>query len=408
VRQRQSKMWRPGLHPTRSNDAVCASLRHSLEQRYHNRDVTQATSCVLPFGADGGEIFDTQAGAQENISTPRSEPAQLAETPNIVLYLPITELNRDSKQFSKRDSHKAGDVIQSASPASDTTLCDESTTYTDDHVNEGKGAQADAPFDGLCALTPAPRRRVRHERNISTDSAYSAIRTPTIPLRARAKTNDGMLQLKASSTRDHSSTITMRSRHRRKVSLNIPIKPSHTQLQNLQHPNLSGWTASYRAPEADNEASVILTPEERELEYKHRHTFIGTASLDDFLETLELSDEHTTTKAAVIRSFITLSSSEQLHARQCSAEPHGWELVSRITSEVTSTDYVAQLQVKLGSITLRQFLDLVPFDEKGDVGALLVVKAFSAASHMDSRAGVGTGSKARAFRSWMITNEYGV
>jgi hypothetical protein len=68
-------------------------------------------------------------------------------------------------------------------------------------------------------------------------------------------------------------------------------------------------------------------------------------------------------------------------------------------------DYVVQLRVKLGSITLRQFLDMVPFDEGDEVAAMRVIEAFSAASHMDAKAGVGTKSKARAFRKWIVTQE---
>ena len=43
--------------------------------------------------------------------------------------------------------------------------------------------------------------------------------------------------------------------------------------------------------------------EERELEYKHRHIFVGTASLDDFLEILEVGPTYTTTKRQVAKAF---------------------------------------------------------------------------------------------------------
>lgn len=148
------------------------------------------------------------------------------------------------------------------------------------------------------------------------------------------------------------------------------------------------------------------TPAERELEYKHRHTFVGTASLDDLLELLEMNATYMTTKAAVMRAFVSLASNEQLQARQSSTQPNGWDLVSRVTPDISITDFVAQLQVKLGSITLRQFLDMVPFDEKTDVMALRVVEAFSIASHIDAKAGMDAGSKARAFRNWMIGRGY--
>jgi hypothetical protein len=70
--------------------------------------------------------------------------------------------------------------------------------------------------------------------------------------------------------------------------------------------------------------------------------------------------------------------------------------------DVTSVDYIVQLRVKLGSITLRQFLDLIPFDEDDEAAAVHVVEAFSIASHMDTTAAIGTISKAKAFRSWLV------
>lgn len=146
----------------------------------------------------------------------------------------------------------------------------------------------------------------------------------------------------------------------------------------------------------------VLTQQEAELEYKHRHTFIGTACLDDFLELLEVNTMQDTTRQAVTKTFMALASHEQMYARQCSTCPDGWDVVSRTTPEITNSDFIAQLQVKLGSVTLRQFLDLIPFDEYGEVGALQVVKAFSAASHIDAKAHAGPGSKARAFRNYMV------
>ncbi|RMZ70859.1 hypothetical protein GMOD_00008505 [Pyrenophora seminiperda CCB06] len=146
----------------------------------------------------------------------------------------------------------------------------------------------------------------------------------------------------------------------------------------------------------------------RDLEYKQRRTFIGTGSLDDFLELLEVSDTHLTTQDAVVRAFVQLSSVEQMYARQFSPEPDGWELVSRIkldVMDVTSIDYVVHLQVKLGSITLRQFLDMIPFDKNQQAAAMQVVEAFSAASHIDVKANMGTRTKARSFRSWIVTQK---
>jgi hypothetical protein len=45
---------------------------------------------------------------------------------------------------------------------------------------------------------------------------------------------------------------------------------------------------------------------------------------------------------------------------------------------------------------------LIPFDEADEVAVMRVVEAFSVASHLDATAGIGTGSKAKAFRSWLV------
>ena len=145
-----------------------------------------------------------------------------------------------------------------------------------------------------------------------------------------------------------------------------------------------------------------LDREERDLEYIHRHTFIGTASLDDFLELLDVSSDHTTSKVKVAKAFTSLAATEQLQAREQSLSGEGWEFVSRIDATSNQDDYVTNAHVKLGSICLRQFLELVPFDEKDEVAAMNVVEAFGAASHLDASVGISTGLKARGFRKWML------
>jgi hypothetical protein len=139
------------------------------------------------------------------------------------------------------------------------------------------------------------------------------------------------------------------------------------------------------------------------LEYKHRHTFIGTASLDDFLEVLDVSPEHNiTNKEAVIRAFILLASSERLLARQASLKPDGWSVLARTSAETVNTDYVEQAKAKLGSIVLRQFLDLITFNEEEEASAMAVVEAFTAASHLDAQAIKNEASRAKAFRKRMV------
>ncbi|ORY13841.1 hypothetical protein BCR34DRAFT_480424, partial [Clohesyomyces aquaticus] len=142
--------------------------------------------------------------------------------------------------------------------------------------------------------------------------------------------------------------------------------------------------------------------EERDLEYKHRHTFIGTASLDDFLEILEMTKDHKTDKSKVTKAFKMLAANEQAQARQTSPRPEGWELVTTITPKLSDgPDYLSQAYVKLGAVTLRQFLELIAFDQHDVALATAVVEAFIAASFLDKNAS-SHASKARMFRRWMI------
>lgn len=156
----------------------------------------------------------------------------------------------------------------------------------------------------------------------------------------------------------------------------------------------------------DNAMMGVLTAEEREMEYKHRHTFIGTASLDDFLELLEISPSHRVTQSAVARAFIELASTEHSYARQYSTKPDGWGLVTRTTvgyKDIAIADYVVQSRVKLGTITLRQFLSMISFDQDNTAAVVKILDAFSAASYLDAKTNMDAENKARAFRSWIIS-----
>ncbi|KAF2119955.1 hypothetical protein BDV96DRAFT_486277 [Lophiotrema nucula] len=144
--------------------------------------------------------------------------------------------------------------------------------------------------------------------------------------------------------------------------------------------------------------------QERELEYKHRHTFIGTTSLDDFLELLDVSSAFNTNRFKVTKAFVTLAAKEQAMAREQSTNSEGWELIPRVTSIVADIldDYLAQSRIKLGSISLNQFLGLLRFERDGGVDAIAAVEAFCAAAHIDTRAADGAMSKAKVFRSWVV------
>ncbi|KAF1980066.1 hypothetical protein BU23DRAFT_444461, partial [Bimuria novae-zelandiae CBS 107.79] len=181
--------------------------------------------------------------------------------------------------------------------------------------------------------------------------------------------------------------------HRRKISLRLPVNASKPQLARARRPSLSieGGGQSIQAAE-------------HELAYKQRHTYIGTASLEDFLEVLEVTPTYGTTKKHVVKAFVKLACDEQEKARQSSETPYGWNFVTRTSYDdiLTYTDYVTQSRVKLGSIKLGDFLLMVPFDDKLEVAVTDVVEAFRLGSHHDKEAMNGPKSKAKAFRSWFV------
>ena len=295
----------------------------------------------------------------------------------------------------------------SISPNSDTKLVEEPATSPYNSLEGGVSIQSHGGIP-----TPTRKPSVRHRRHLPSSSAFDTVRAALDPSRSRSKTSDGLLSFKASPFRGPADK-TIRGRHRHKISLNLPVKVQIAQSETSAQrklPDLSFWAESpHHLQTAPGTAMTsTLTPDERDLEYKHRRTFIGTGSLDDFLELLEVSDTYLTTQNAVVGAFVQLSSAEQIYARQFSTEPDGWELVSRVkldVMDVASIDYVIQLQVKLGSITLRQFLDMIPFDKNKQAAAMQVVEAFSAASHMDAKTTMGTTTKARWFRSWIVAQK---
>ncbi|KAH8731560.1 hypothetical protein GQ44DRAFT_604639 [Phaeosphaeriaceae sp. PMI808] len=387
----------------------------------------------LPRGRISHQRRPSIAGAHDNTRQPPGSPQSFSPSSesdqalcgsrvrhrsmsqSSVQWVPPTE---NAIKFAHPRPRPEGDAF---SPTSDTTLFEEPEALSLDRsraLSALEGSPDYFNFDNddrssRTDATPVPtHRRARHSRAPSTEPNFRSAKRASLPLRARTKTNEGLLQLQANPTKPERPTTAQE----RRISLGIPIKGAIAQAEGLQRSKFGTLldtppqtpktprTPRTRAPEKSGPAAT-LRQKERDLEYKHRHTFIGTASLDDFLEVLEVSQDHTTTKAAVGKAFLVLASSERLLARQASSTAVGWDLVSRTIPDVVNTDYVVQAHVKLGSITLWQFLDLIPFDDQEETGAMNVVEAYSAASHMDSKAGVGATSKAKAFRSWMVHQE---
>ncbi|CAA9960867.1 hypothetical protein PTMSG1_04251 [Pyrenophora teres f. maculata] len=404
VHRPKSGMWKPTLNHDRMSSPVLVALQHNPEpsnQSLAYKAHTIRTSKIIADDACDDlntgvvKIQDTEYRHEDDLGSFHFSEADEQATPGA--------LNQNS--YSENSN-------MSASPESDTTLVEEPARVPNDSLEDGVSIQSHTadvfPFhEG--ASTPTEKRSVRHGRHSSFNSAFENVRPALLPPRSRSKTNDGLLSFKASSSKD-STHRTIKGRHRRKISLNLPVNSQVVQPKaspQSKQPHLGSLVEpSYRLQAAPNTTMAIpLSPEERDLEYKHRRTFIGTGSLDDFLELLEMSDAYLTTQNAVVRAFVQLSSTEQMYARRLSKEPDGWELVPRIKPDVidvTSIDYVVQLQIKLGSITLRKFLDMIPFDENNQAAAMQVVDAFSAASHMDAKNAMGTRTKARVFRSWIV------
>jgi hypothetical protein len=399
--QPRPSMWRMGLlYLDRGDSGILAALKNA-----------------------GGHDTRQTPGSPQSQFSPTSE----AEQRSLDARLRRRSLSQSSVQWvppsegaTIKFAHtraKGSDAESTFSPSSDRTLFEEPELLSLDHPQATPGSPSPDYFSFENERTtgteimPAVQRRVRHSRAPSTDPNFSRAKRASLPLRARTKTNDGLLQLQANPSKPERPT----TGHERRISLGMPLKPAiaNEGLQRSKFGSLMDTppqtpktprTPRVRAPEKSG-PEATLRQKERDLEYKHRHTFIGTASLDDFLEVLDVSEEHTTTKAAVGKAFLILASSERLLARQASSTAAGWDLVSRTIPDVVNTDYVIQAHVKLGSITLWQFLELIPFDEQEEAGSMSVVEAFSAASHMDSKAGVGAGSKAKVFRSWMVEHE---
>ncbi|KAF1914473.1 hypothetical protein BDU57DRAFT_519490 [Ampelomyces quisqualis] len=394
-------MWRMGLlYLDRGDSGILAALKNA-----GGHDARQ------PPGSPQSHFSPTSEAEQHSLDA-RLRRRSLSQSS--VQWVPPTD--GAGLKFAHSRA-KASDGSDTFSPNSDRTLFEEPEILSLDRPQTGTGTPGSPDYfsfendpSSRTEVMPAPTlRRVRHSRAPSTEPNFNKAKRASLPLRARTKTNEGLLQLQANPSKPERPP----HGHERRISLGIPLKPAITQTDGLQRSKFGSLidtppqtpktprTPRGRAPEKSG-PTATLRQKERDLEYKHRHTFIGTASLDDFLEVLEVSQDHTTTKAAVGKAFLILASSERLLARQASSTASGWDLVSRTIPDVVNTDYVIQAHVKLGSVTLWQFLELIPFDEREEAGAMSVVEAYSAASHMDSKAGVGATSKAKAFRTWMV------
>lgn len=303
---------------------------------------------------------------------------------------------------SRRDASPIGLAHQAYSPLKglDVNYHDDTTEGSSEDTNQhmpSRGLE-----DAFIDVRETPLRRHRRKNSIESATPITMRRATPVTLRARDKANGGLLELKANSARPRESTPSrMPSRtHRRNVSLKVPIRVTSSQSSGDQH-HPSASTAS--TPHARPDPSATAPQTEAELHYKQRHIFVGTASLFSFLSVLETSPFGYTTRAAVLRAFTLLAAKEQQLARQRSQSPANWHLVSRITADnITDWDYLVLARVQLGSVSLQQFVDSIPFGEGEEASLVVVVDAFKNASHVDVEGERGEGRQAGALRGWLL------
>lgn len=289
----------------------------------------------------------------------------------------------------------------------------------------------------------------------------------------RTRNADGLLELKASTTKtkdEDSYGKSVGMRHRRTQSLKIPILINSAKHGYAEAQCVGDGTSVGKKDAKQRQRREKEEREEKELEYLQKNTFIGTASLDTFLSLLDLDHDHeppspqahnttstpTTTLHKITKTFSLLSSTERNTERPYShshshshhlypdpdpeshPESHpdlesyleaSWDLVPHIDPTNPNTDYVSRARIKLGSISLGEFLGYVESlaaaadggsaggdgvsggsgvddEESIRVPVMVVVKAFEVASRRDMEFGEGEGVKARAFRRWMVGKRY--
>ncbi|KAF3034756.1 hypothetical protein E8E11_003309 [Didymella keratinophila] len=285
---------------------------------------------------------------------------------------------------------------ESASPKAGKSVADSE----DDAIAGAEEDNTESPDRTLIDIVdltdgPVTPQYYRHGRNFSVGStSTTARRSAPRTLRAQRNHHGGLLEFRASAAKPNDATPTRT--HRRNMSVTLPIPKIVSQAGGSQRTQVQASTP--------NEPSIAIQAE-LELQYKYRHIFIGTASLHDFLDTLETSTLTSTTKLAVMRAFTALASKEQHLYRRDSITKDDWDLVTRITTDVSDFDCVTMARVRLGSITLQQSLDSIPFDCTDETSLLATVEAFKNACRIEAQQGRCGRSKAQVFRTWLLSQD---
>jgi hypothetical protein len=207
----------------------------------------------------------------------------------------------------------AGDVLEQGKIAEASAASEHVRLVTDTSDHTDRVARVDdmtkklrqsvekarAEIQPNCEGTTLDRGFTHHSS--SSDYASSSGDSGNKPYASRTRriTNDGILELKASPFKV-GPTKGSHKDHLRKVSLKLPVNISTPQRANARR-----TTQHTHIPSVSTEDGIVpcYDAEERELEYQHRHIFVGTASLDDFLEILEITPAYNTTKRQVVKAF---------------------------------------------------------------------------------------------------------
>ncbi|KAF2736399.1 hypothetical protein EJ04DRAFT_562455 [Polyplosphaeria fusca] len=154
----------------------------------------------------------------------------------------------------------------------DETFSDSPDTQSNPCSHASEPSSAIPSDEGDCTI-------IHHTAPRASSPANPTPPTQTHAHRHRRIISSRLLDLKASATK---VVDPRNATHRsgRKISLRIPIKPSLSHAPSPTKPD----------------CATVPVQAQRELEYQHRHTFIGTGSLDDFLEALDTSSQETPRK----------------------------------------------------------------------------------------------------------------
>ena len=418
--------------------ATCDVSEFSSDQKSNCTESTQSlstrdiwtTSSFEPLRDSSGLRLQVEPIERETITatgaepTPPASPAKgigLLDAHNDGCECSVTRQPGDSQQLIAERARHTPPMSASDSAAAFTegyrlsiSLSSKPAANLEDDTVEGAiGNEFDSPSRTLVNTTEGlfsavdEIRHSEHRRNISIDLESSAKKkTSSVTLRARSKTNRGLLKFKASASRPKEPVFSRM--HRRGVSINLPIRTKSLFPGGGQHAQVQPSAPSAPVPQVGSDETDIAIKIEQELYYKYRHIFVGTASLYSFLEILETSTLGLTSKKAVMRAFIILASKEQLVYRQASSSAEDWDLVTRIIPDTSTFDCLTMARAVIGSISLQQFVDSIPFNVCDEVPIAVVVEAFKNASHIDAVEGPNAWSKARAFRKWSLSQSSSV